>query len=94
MVQIDTNKCTGCGVCVKICPDGFEVKEKKAVLKNSGAECIDKAAAACPVGAIVSDSNLWWQTRPAIPAIPAIPARGGRGKRQRRGGGKGRRCKD
>ncbi len=88
MVQIDTNKCTGCGVCVKICPDGFEVKEKKAVLKNSGAECIDKAAAACPVGAIVSDSNLWWQAK------PVIPARGGRRKRQGKGGGKGRRCKD
>ncbi|CAD6493054.1 MAG: 4Fe-4S single cluster domain of Ferredoxin I [Candidatus Argoarchaeum ethanivorans] len=84
MVQIDTNKCTGCGVCVKICPDGFEVKEKKAVLKNSGAECIDEAAAACPVGAIISDSNLWWQDR------PVIPARGGRRKKRGRGGGRRR----
>ncbi|CAD6492241.1 MAG: 4Fe-4S single cluster domain of Ferredoxin I [Candidatus Argoarchaeum ethanivorans] len=84
MVQIDTNRCTGCGVCVKICPDGFEVKEKKAVLKNSGAGCIDEAAAACPVGAITSDSNLWWQAK------PIIPARGGRRKRQGRGGGRRR----
>ncbi|RLG26705.1 ferredoxin [Methanosarcinales archaeon] len=82
MVRIDTNKCTGCGVCVKICPDGFEVKEKKAVLKNSDAECIDKAAAACPVGAIVSDSNLWWQTR------QVIPARGGKRRGRGRGGGR------
>ncbi|RZN16086.1 MAG: ferredoxin [Methanosarcinales archaeon] len=84
MVQIDTNKCTGCRACVKICPDGFEVTEKKAVLKNSSAECIDEAVAACPVGAIISDSNLWRQAK------PVIPARGGRRKKQGRGGGRRR----
>ena len=35
MINFDKQKCTGCGVCVKTCPQGvIAMKEKKAVLTN------------------------------------------------------------
>lgn len=52
MVKIDKNKCIGCGSCVAVCPEGFEIVEGKAKVKSAKAKCIDKAIEACPVGAI------------------------------------------
>lgn len=54
MIAIDIERCTGCGVCVEVCPTGavFLVEGKAAV---GGALCRDCEAcvAACPTGAIV-----------------------------------------
>ena len=52
MVKVDKNTCIGCGTCVAVCPEGFEMKGGKSVVKNPKAPCVDKAIKACPVQAI------------------------------------------
>jgi len=52
MVKIDTGKCIGCGLCASMCPEGFEMKEGKAHVKNPKAKCIKETADSCPVDAI------------------------------------------
>ena len=49
--------CTGCGLCVDTCPDAFEMKDDKAVVKavpvpSNSEECSKEAAVNCPVEAI------------------------------------------
>ena len=52
MVKIDTEKCIGCGTCVALCGDGFEMDGAKAKVKNPKAACVGKAMDSCPVDAI------------------------------------------
>jgi ferredoxin len=58
MVKIDKEKCMGCGTCVGICPEVFELTaEGKAGVKASAdleqyKDKIAEAIEACPVGAI------------------------------------------
>ena len=50
---IDTEKCTGCGACVDVCPmEVFEIKDGKSIIAKD--ECIGCRAceAQCPVDAI------------------------------------------
>lgn len=54
---IDEELCIGCGLCVQVCPDVFEMKEDKAITKtetlNSEHESdCREAADNCPVTAI------------------------------------------
>jgi ferredoxin len=56
-VEIDEDECIGCQSCVEICPDvfGFDDETEKAFVykEYSGdEECIEDAAAACPVDCI------------------------------------------
>ena len=51
MVSVDKEKCIGCGACVAVCPEGFEMKDGKAKV-NGDAQCSKEAEAGCPVGAI------------------------------------------
>jgi len=55
MVRVLKEKCIGCGACVAVCPEGFELKGGKSIVKNEKAKCIKEAIAACPTGAIVED---------------------------------------
>ncbi|MCD6218470.1 ferredoxin [bacterium] len=55
MTWVDKSKCIGCGVCANICPDGFEIIDGKAVVKNPNLPCINDAMASCPAGAIISE---------------------------------------
>ena len=57
MIYIDSNLCTGCGKCIRMCPDGLEIRDEKAVIINENAGGIEGAAAACPAGAIISDTS-------------------------------------
>lgn len=50
MMKVDRSKCIGCGACVSLCPETFDLKDGKACV-ISKKECPD-AIDACPVGAI------------------------------------------
>jgi len=52
MTNIDKEKCIGCGACVSTCPDGFEMNDGKAKIKNQKAKCLKDAISICPVNAI------------------------------------------
>lgn len=54
-VNIDTNKCVGCGRCTEICPDAFKLNEitgKAEIINSSREDCIKKASDQCPIEAI------------------------------------------
>lgn len=53
MVKIKEEECIGCGSCEAVCPDGFEMKDGKAVVKNGSAKCVKEAIDICPTEAIV-----------------------------------------
>lgn len=50
MMKVDRSKCIGCGACVSICPNVFELKDGKSHVKSND-NCED-AVDACPVAAI------------------------------------------
>lgn len=56
MVKINKSVCIGCGACVSICPEVFEMTDdQKAKVKSgakSDAKCIKEAIESCPVSAI------------------------------------------
>jgi len=53
-VEVDKEKCIGCGACVNLCSDVFELEEGKAKVKQqeTDKECAKEAADSCPVQAI------------------------------------------
>lgn len=54
-VKVDQDKCIGCGACVSLCPDIFELEAGKSQVKEENPddeECAKKAEGACPVDAI------------------------------------------
>ena len=55
MARIDKEKCIGCGLCVQVCKENFEMgSDNKAKIKSQDDdECIKKAIDACPVNAII-----------------------------------------
>ena len=52
MVKVDKEKCIGCGSCEATCPQGFEIVDGIAKVKDQKAKCIKEAIEICPVDAI------------------------------------------
>jgi ferredoxin len=56
-VVIETEECVGCGSCVELCPNVFELDDEaekaKVILPEGGPEeCIEEAITTCPVECI------------------------------------------
>ena len=56
-VKVDTDICTGCGLCSDGCPDVFVLEGEVAKVKSdpvpaSTEECVQQAIQDCPVNAI------------------------------------------
>jgi len=54
-IIIDKNLCTGCGLCVSLCPEVFEVGDDniaKVVADSCSEHDINEVATQCPVEAI------------------------------------------
>jgi len=52
MAKINKDKCIGCAICANICPEGIEIVNGKAEIKDKNASCLKEAARACPQSAI------------------------------------------
>lgn len=55
--KVNQEDCTGCGLCVEICPEVFQMEDDKAKVKvdsvaQENAENCKKAASECPVEVI------------------------------------------
>lgn len=57
MVEIKKDRCVGCGICKNVCPDGIEIINGKATIKNEKSDCLEQAADACPRNAIIIDEK-------------------------------------
>lgn len=60
-IKIDKEKCLGCGVCINLCPEVFELKDGKSKIKEKvdlekNKDCIKEAIDSCPVSAIIKKS--------------------------------------
>lgn len=56
-IKVDKDACIGCGTCMSLCPDVFELNaEGKAdVISQDNIECAKNAVETCPVQAISVD---------------------------------------
>ncbi|MCS7135359.1 MAG: ferredoxin [Candidatus Aenigmarchaeota archaeon] len=54
MITVDKDICIGCGACIAVCPQVFEMGKdgKSQVREQKNIKCVDEAIKACPVGAI------------------------------------------
>ncbi|MFP4115783.1 MAG: ferredoxin [Candidatus Aenigmatarchaeota archaeon] len=54
MVEVDEDTCIGCGSCVSVAPEIFEIGDngKAKVIKDEATEEANQAADVCPVDAI------------------------------------------
>ena len=56
MIKVDKETCIGCGNCVAVCSEVFEMKDGKSYVKagqsDSKNPCVKEAVTSCPVDAI------------------------------------------
>lgn len=54
MITVDQDGCIGCGACVALCPNVFEMNEegKSHAISQDDVACAENAVASCPVQAI------------------------------------------
>ena len=60
--KVDPELCTGCGVCVDICPEVFDVQDDVTVvlvdlIPSEHEESVREAAEACPTEAIIIEEG-------------------------------------
>ncbi len=54
-VIVKEDECIGCGACIAVCEDNFELKDGKAIVKNEIVEdigCNQDASESCPMNCI------------------------------------------
>ncbi len=76
MITIDTERCTGCGACVEVCPTGalYLVDGKAMVDETRCREC-EACLAACPTGAItITEQEQPMSEAARLPALRPQPA--------------------
>jgi len=61
-VRVDVEVCTGCGVCVELCPEVFDLRDDVSVVlvdevPEDLADVVREAAAACPTEAIIVEGD-------------------------------------
>ena len=64
VLEVDKNKCIGCGICVDVCPSHLwylDVNRKAEPRDNYEPDCFicHACAVSCPVGAIVVREEVW-----------------------------------
>jgi ferredoxin len=54
MIKINKEKCIGCGLCVSVCEEVFELGDdgKAKVKEQKDVPCVEQAVKSCPVQAI------------------------------------------
>jgi ferredoxin len=57
MINVDKQTCIGCGTCVALCPQTFQMGDdgKSSVISQDDVECAKNAVQSCPVQAISID---------------------------------------
>jgi ferredoxin len=61
-VRVDVEVCTGCGVCVELCPEVFDLRDDVSVVlvdevPEDLADVVREAADACPTEAIIVEGD-------------------------------------
>jgi len=59
-LAVDRDKCTGCGMCLEVCPHAvLAINEKRVLIRNRDA-CMECGACSqnCPVGAISVEAGV------------------------------------
>ncbi|MDK2897626.1 MAG: ferredoxin [Candidatus Atribacteria bacterium] len=58
-LRVDEELCSGCELCVEICPDVFEMNDEGISVVKSGADenldCVEEAIDSCPTSAIIKE---------------------------------------
>jgi ferredoxin len=91
MLYVDPDICTGCGICVNVCPDGFAMENGLARVKDASASCAAEARDVCPVSAIRDgDTPAEKSASAERPAERSPRGEGSGGGRGLRGRGRGR----
>ncbi|MDD2678153.1 MAG: ferredoxin [Candidatus Paceibacterota bacterium] len=57
-IKVDKKKCLGCGLCISLCPEVFELQDGKSQIKakvdlKKNKNCIEEAKENCPAKAII-----------------------------------------
>jgi len=94
MAKINENECVGCGMCSNICPEGIEMVDGIAKIKNENAECLKNAADACPEKCIILNDIESEEPNKNINVNSKKESWQGRGMGAGRGKGLGRGPKD
>ena len=72
MIYIDTNRCTGCGQCMEVCPtEAIRIVAGKATVSPDDCEECEACMDVCPEGAIMSVTQPVTQDQP-VPFQPGI----------------------